>query len=152
MSACTIKHHPFSFIYLMYFSHSKYTSTGSFVAPYDILTKLHNQRHSIDQVGDSRSINLFDLRQGKDDLPPIPRPIIGLTGITFQIDRLQLRQDRQLTIECSKIGNLVSARLDISIKNMGGGMNIPRILEVQRGERYFQFLQFRYSQHLGLLI
>jgi len=32
------------------------------------------------------------------------------------------------------------------------GMNIPRILGVQRGARYFQFLQFRYFRYRGLLI
>jgi hypothetical protein len=58
------------------------------MATYDILTNLHSQLNPTNPVGDSRSINLLDLRERKDDLPPIPRPIIRLTRITLQINRL----------------------------------------------------------------
>jgi hypothetical protein len=60
---------------------------------------------------DSRSVNLLDLRQRQHNLSPIPRPILRLTGVVLQVNRLELCQVGELGVERAEVGNLVSARL-----------------------------------------
>jgi hypothetical protein len=94
--------------------HYRYSYFCLSPGPYYILTNLPNQHQGPNTQSHLRSINLLDLRQSKDDLSPITRPIICLTGITLQVDRLEFRQDRKLRIESSEVCNLISARLVVS--------------------------------------
>ena len=58
-----------------------------------------------------RCINLLDLRQSKHNLPPIVDPLRFLTGVTFQIDRLELLMFGELGFKITKIGDFVIIHL-----------------------------------------
>ena len=67
-----------------------------------------------------RCVNLFDLRQGKHNLPSIVDTLRFLTWVTFQVDRLEFLVLREFRFEIAEIGDCVIVRLSRVALGSGG--------------------------------
>lgn len=86
----------------------------------------------------ARCINLRELRQGKNDLPPVPSHIILLARVALEIDRFQRGRCTQFRREVVQIRDLIIIDLWDAVTSNSHGIRGVALLRGQGPEHRTQ--------------